>query len=158
MRGHNYQHADDSGRPCHARDTARMTTGPVGGQRPTSPDPGRAHGRRDTVPANAGRSTEPHTTRAAMIWTAVVAALIVFILLIVFFIQNQDTVEVHFLGLTGPVPLGVALFIAAVAGGVLVAVAGAVRIIQLRAMARRATRPSPSEPPPRPGSTPPQDR
>ncbi|WP_413249169.1 LapA family protein [Sinomonas flava] len=110
--------------------------------------------------SNMGRGGKPesHTTRAAMTWTAVVAALVVFILLIVFFIQNQDTVEVHFLGLTGPVPLGVALFIAAVAGGVLVAVAGAVRIIQLRAIARRAARPSPSEPAPPPGSTPPQDR
>jgi uncharacterized integral membrane protein len=77
-----------------------------------------------------------------MTWTAVVAALIVFILLIVFFVQNQDAVRVHFLGLDGPVPLGVALFIAAVAGGVLVAVAGAVRIVQLRRAARRATRTS----------------
>ncbi|WP_430296942.1 lipopolysaccharide assembly protein LapA domain-containing protein [Sinomonas sp. B1-1] len=100
---------------------------------------------------NGGRSREPRTTRAAMTWTAVVAALVVFILLIVFFIQNQDTVEVHFLGLTGPVPLGVALFIAAVAGGVLVAVAGAVRIIQLRAVARRATRTPPSGRAPRSG-------
>jgi uncharacterized integral membrane protein len=92
-----------------------------------------------------------------MTWTAVVAALVVFILLIVFFIQNQDTVEVHFLGLTGPVPLGVALFIAAVAGGVLVAVAGAVRIIQLRAVARRATRVSPSVPAPRSGPASPSE-
>ncbi|GAB3273004.1 hypothetical protein GCM10027449_10140 [Sinomonas notoginsengisoli] len=83
-------------------------------------------------------------TRAGATWTAVVAGLVVFILLVVFFIQNQDMVQVHFLGLVGPVPLGLALFIAAVAGGVLVAIAGAVRIFQLRSAARRARRnPSP---------------
>ncbi|MFC0488696.1 LapA family protein [Sinomonas atrocyanea] len=79
-------------------------------------------------------------SRAGATWTAVIAGLVVFILLVVFFIQNQDMVQVHFLGLIGPVPLGLALFIAAVAGGVLVAIAGAIRIIQLRAAARRARR------------------
>jgi uncharacterized integral membrane protein len=73
----------------------------------------------------------------------VIAGLVVFILLVVFFIQNQDVVQVHYLGLVGPVPLGLALFIAAVAGGVLVAIAGAVRIFQLRAAARRARRTPP---------------
>lgn len=81
-------------------------------------------------------------TRTGAAWTAVIVGLVVFILLIVFFIQNQDIAQVHFLGLTGPVPLGIALFIAAVAGGVLVAVAGAARIIQLRAAARRRSRAS----------------
>jgi uncharacterized integral membrane protein len=73
-----------------------------------------------------------------MTWVAVVAALIVFVLLVVFFIQNQDLVLGSFLGFEGPVPLGLALFIAAVGGGALVAVVGGVRIIQLRAVARRA--------------------
>ncbi|MDQ0261084.1 putative integral membrane protein [Sinomonas atrocyanea] len=82
-------------------------------------------------------------SRAGATWTAVIAGLVVFILLVVFFIQNQDMVQVHFLGLIGPVPLGLALFIAAVAGGVLVAIAGAIRIIQLRAAARRARRTTP---------------
>jgi uncharacterized integral membrane protein len=86
-------------------------------------------------------------TRAGVVWATVVVALIVLILLIVFFLQNQDTVRVQFLGLDGFVPLGLALFIAAVAGGVLVAVAGAVRILQLRMVARRAQRtPGPQRP------------
>ncbi|KHL03019.1 LapA family protein [Sinomonas humi] len=79
-------------------------------------------------------------TRAGVVWAAVIVALIVLILLIVFFLQNQDTARVQFLGLDGYVPLGLALFIAAVAGGVLVAIAGAVRILQLRLLARRARR------------------
>ena len=79
-----------------------------------------------------------HVTRAGVLWTAVVAALVLFVLLVVFFIQNQDLVVVAFLGFSGAVPLGLALFIAAVAGGVLVATVGAARIVQLRAAARRA--------------------
>lgn len=96
--------------------------------------------------AEPGTRTEPArqgVSRAGATWTAVIAGLVVFILLVVFFIQNQDMVQVHFPGLIGPVPLGLALFIAAVAGGVLVAIAGAIRIIQLRAAARRARRTTP---------------
>jgi uncharacterized integral membrane protein len=72
-----------------------------------------------------------------MVWAAVASALVVLILLIAFILQNQDYVQVKFFGLEGSVPLGIALFIAAVGGGVLVAIAGAARIIQLRLAAHR---------------------
>jgi uncharacterized integral membrane protein len=62
----------------------------------------------------------------------VVAALVLLILLIIFILQNQDQVAVRYFGLEGFVPLGMALFIASVTGGVLVAVAGGARILQLR--------------------------
>jgi uncharacterized integral membrane protein len=83
------------------------------------------------------KPAEPRVTRASMIWVAVATALVVLVLLIVFILQNQEAVQVKFFGLEGTVALGVALFIAAVAGGVLVAVAGAARILQLRAAAKR---------------------
>lgn len=67
-----------------------------------------------------------------MIWVTTVAALVVLSLLIVFILQNQGLVRVQYLGLSGTLPLGVGLFIAAVAGGLLVAIVGAVRITQLR--------------------------
>ena len=73
-----------------------------------------------------------------MVWAAVASALVVLILLIAFILQNQEYVQVKFFGLQGSVPLGIALFIAAVGGGVLVAIAGAARIIQLRLAAHRA--------------------
>lgn len=78
-----------------------------------------------------------HVTRAGMVWAAVACALVVLILLIAFILQNQEYVQVKFFGLAGAVPLGIALFIAAVGGGVLVAIAGAARIIQLRLAAHR---------------------
>ncbi|KRE80386.1 lipopolysaccharide assembly LapA domain-containing protein [Arthrobacter sp. Soil763] len=92
-------------------------------------------------PAASGTSTpapEARTvTRAGMVWVAVASALVVLVLLIVFILQNQVYVQVAFFGLEGSVPLGIALFIAAVGGGVLVAIAGAARIIQLRRAAHR---------------------
>jgi uncharacterized integral membrane protein len=72
-----------------------------------------------------------------MVWVAVASALVVLILLIAFILQNQDYVQVKFFGLQGAVALGIALFIAAVGGGALVAIAGAARIIQLRLAAHR---------------------
>lgn len=80
----------------------------------------------------AGAAPDRKVTRAGVIWAAVVAALVLLILLIIFILQNQDQALVRFLGFEGSVPLGMALFIAAVTGGVLVAVAGGARILQLR--------------------------
>jgi uncharacterized integral membrane protein len=71
---------------------------------------------------------------------ATAAALLLLILLIVFMLQNSTKVEVHFLGLSGTIPLGMALLIAAVGGGVVVAIAGIARVTQLRMNARRTRR------------------
>lgn len=91
-----------------------------------------------TEPAGSAGGKEPsHVTRAGMVWAAVASALVVLILLIVFILQNQDYVQVKYFGMQGDVALGIALFIAAVGGGVLVAIAGAARIIQLRRAAHR---------------------
>ena len=76
-------------------------------------------------------------TRAGMIWVAVSVGLVLLVSLIIFILQNQDRVSVQYLGVTGELSLGMALFIAAVAGGILVAIAGAVRILQLRIQRRR---------------------
>jgi uncharacterized integral membrane protein len=88
-------------------------------------------------PAGAAGPERHQVTRTGMVWVAVASALVVLILLIAFILQNQDSVSVKFFGLEGAVSLGIALFIAAVGGGVLVAIAGAARIIQLRLAAHR---------------------
>ena len=82
----------------------------------------------------------PTLTRASAVWVATAAALVLLILLIVFVLQNSTKVDVQFLGLTGTIPLGMALLIAAVAGGVLVGIAGVARVAQLRLNARRIRR------------------
>jgi uncharacterized integral membrane protein len=85
----------------------------------------------------------PRFTRASAAWVATGAALLLLILLIVFMLQNSTKVEVHFLGMSGTIPLGMALLIAAVGGGVLVAIAGVARVTQLRMIARRTRRSTP---------------
>src|SRR5690348_10490571 len=82
----------------------------------------------------------PGLTRAGAAWVATAAALLLLVLLIVFMLQNSTRVAVHFLRLSGSLPLGMALLIAAVGGGVVVAVAGVARVTQLRMNARRARR------------------
>jgi uncharacterized integral membrane protein len=79
-------------------------------------------------------------TRAAVVWVAVAVGLLVLVLLIIFFIQNQDQVLVRFLGFEGSLALGLTLFIAAVGGGILVALAGSARIVQLRLQDHRRRR------------------
>jgi uncharacterized integral membrane protein len=120
------------------------TTGPASGS--TGLVSGAPAAQRVEAPrAEASEAPAPapeprQVTRAGMVWAAVASALVVLILLIAFILQNQEYVQVKFFGLQGSVPLGVALFIAAVGGGVLVAIAGAARIIQLRLAAHRVRR------------------
>ncbi len=116
--------------------------------RPAQPGPGQHGGAGSTgaktpeSPVDRERTVVPPNatsrTRAAAVWVAVAVSLVVLVLLIVFFIQNQDQVLVRFLGLEGSLALGIALFIAAVGGGILVALAGGARIVQLRVQSRRA--------------------
>ena len=79
-------------------------------------------------------------TRAGVVWTFTIVALIVLVFLVVFMVQNQDRVTVYFLGFHGQLALGIAMLIAAVAGATVVAIAGAVRIIQLRSRARTSAK------------------
>ncbi|WP_427019275.1 LapA family protein (plasmid) [Pseudarthrobacter sp. P1] len=67
-----------------------------------------------------------------MVWAATATGLVLLVLLIIFILQNQESITLRYFGWVGAVSLGVALFVAAVGGGILVAVAGAARIIQLR--------------------------
>lgn len=78
-------------------------------------------------------------TRISGTWVAVIIAVIVLVFLLIFILQNSDSVTVHYLGLSGTLPLGVALLFASVGGALLVALVGAARILQLRRFARRAS-------------------
>lgn len=104
--------------------------------------------------AVAEASTEPapvasqpagsRVTRVGAVWVATASSLALLILLIVFILQNQTKVELSFLGFSGDVPVGVAMLIAAVFGGSLVAISGGARVIQLRRNLRRMKRRGPS--------------
>ena len=137
-----------------------MTSNPQG----TGPDDIEAQGGRSGNGASGGsgrgasdavepKSVEPgndrlepsvkreRSTRLGMIWTATVVGLILLVLLIIFIAQNQDQVLLRYFGFEGQVALGLALFIASVAGGIVVAASGAARIIQLRLRDRKTRGP-----------------
>lgn len=83
------------------------------------------------------RRAESGVTRAGLVWVAVVVGLILLVVMIIFILQNQQPVRVFFLGLDGTIALGMALLVAAVAGGLFVAAAGVARVVQLRVRAYR---------------------
>ena len=112
-----------------------MSPGVGGPPEPPRPDvPPKSQGGATPAPSTLA------TTRAAAAWFATAVALILLVLLIVLILQNQNVVKLHYLGFTGSLPLGTALFIAAVAGAGVVAIVGVVRLTQLRVSAHRARR------------------
>lgn len=79
-------------------------------------------------------------TRTSGIWVAVGFFAVILLLLLIFILQNGTQVSVSYLGMHGHLPLGVAMLLSAVCGVLLVVLAGAARISQLRATARRHRR------------------
>ena len=65
--------------------------------------------------------------------------MILLVAILVFILQNGQQVRVRFLMVDGALQLGVALF-AALLGALLVLVAGAARVLQLRVVAQRHRR------------------
>ena len=72
-------------------------------------------------------------------WTALFVGIVALVLILVFILQNLQSVDVYFLMFHWHLPLAVALLFAMVAGAVVVLAFGAGRILQLR-MAMRARR------------------
>ena len=118
------------------------TQPPADGQRPPAPP-------QQTAPTTEPASTPPPTStqptddplrgsRTSGLWATVIALGLVLLLLIIFVAQNTQKVNVSFLGWDGQTPLAVALLIAAAAGLFIAAVAGSLRILQLRRRVRRA--------------------
>src|SRR5438132_13676408 len=79
-------------------------------------------------------------TRTGGVWVSVAFFAVVLLLLLIFILENGKTVDIAYFGAHGHLPLGVALLFAAVCGVLLVVLAGAARISQLRTTARRHRR------------------
>ncbi|MCU1602355.1 MAG: hypothetical protein JWO22_3064 [Frankiales bacterium] len=76
-------------------------------------------------------------TRTQGLWVAALSFAVVLLLLAVFILQNSQKVEVSYLGADGHLSLAVAMLLSAVAGALLVGIAGFARVLQLRHVARR---------------------
>lgn len=76
-------------------------------------------------------------TRTSGAWTAVILAAVLIVLLVIFVVQNTESVPLQFLWLDGNFPLAAALLIATAVGMVVVAAVGSLRILQLRRRVKR---------------------
>ncbi|GAA4455992.1 hypothetical protein GCM10023170_049970 [Phytohabitans houttuyneae] len=91
-------------------------------------------------PAPAASTTTANRvprTRTGAVWFGICAAALIFVVLIVFMLQNTRGVRVDFLWMDGSLPLALALLMAAVGAALLTMVVGAARIAQLRRLSRQ---------------------
>ncbi|HEV7418974.1 MAG TPA: lipopolysaccharide assembly protein LapA domain-containing protein [Mycobacterium sp.] len=98
-----------------------------------------AHGPRLDSPAPKPPPPENAVkfTRAAALWSSLIVGFLILIVLLIFIAQNTESATFHFLGWDWSLPLGVAILLAAVLGGLITVLAGAARIVQLRRAAKK---------------------
>ena len=91
------------------------------------------------VPDTGATPAEPAIgfTRAGALWSALIAGFLVLILLLIFITQNTASTPFTFFSLHWSLPLGVAILLAAVGGGLLTVAVGTARILQLRRVAKK---------------------
>ncbi|MGH3634549.1 LapA family protein [Mycobacterium sp.] len=104
---------------------------------PVSPD--QPH--RTTTPTHDAATTPSGSpvmfTRAGAVWTALTVGFLILIVLLIFITQNTASAQFAFLGWRWSLPLGVAILLAAVCGGLITVLAGTARIYQLRRAAKK---------------------
>jgi uncharacterized integral membrane protein len=76
-------------------------------------------------------------TRAAALWSSLILGFLILIVLLIFITQNTASTEFAFLSWHWRLPLGVAILLAAVCGGLLTALVSAARMFQLRRTAKK---------------------
>src|SRR5947209_8759391 len=107
---------------------------------PGSPD--KPSAKNPTVPMpTAGPPTKDPAakfTRAGALWTSLVAGFLILILLLVFITQNMEGSSFAFLGWHWSLPLGVAMLMAAIGGGLITVAVGTARMLQLRRAAKKS--------------------
>ena len=107
----------ESARGRRAADPAGTGTGEGHAPRPETSEPV------EPVPSGGGRT--------AGIWISLILGAIVLVLLLIFVIQNSDTASFEYFGASFDLPLGVAMLLAAIAGALVMALVGSVRMIQM---------------------------
>jgi uncharacterized integral membrane protein len=107
-------------------------TSPPASSKGAAPDPTATPGEYLMSPESAVKFT-----RAAALWSALIAGFVILILLLVFILQNTDSATIHFFVWEWNLPVGVAILLAAVCGGLLTVAAGTARIVQLRRAAKK---------------------
>lgn len=79
-------------------------------------------------------------TAAGRVWVAIIVAVILMVLLIIFIAENSGDVTVSFLGTKSTLSLALAMLISAVVGALITLLVGTARILQLRREVKRRAR------------------
>jgi len=119
-------------RPSHAVPSPARAEHPVASSKVTPPDPTATAGEYLVSPESAVKFT-----RAAALWSALIVGFLILIFLLVFILQNTNSATIHFFAWEWNLPVGVAILLAAVSGGLLTVAAGTARIVQLRRAAKK---------------------
>ncbi len=124
-------------------DAGRGKDGHMTSDPPVPPDPPSESGNRTPSEpvASAGENhVQPESavkfTRAAALWAALITGFVILIVLLVFIMQNTESTTIHFFVWEWNLPVGVAILLAAVCGGLLTVAVGTARIVQLRRAAK----------------------
>lgn len=83
---------------------------------------------------------KPPRTRVSATFEALIAGTVILVFLLIFILENTESVRINYLGAKGHLSLGVALLLSAVGGALIAAIVGLARIGQLRLHERRQRR------------------
>lgn len=82
--------------------------------------------------ADTPRRKEVEKSRVGNAWVALIVAALLGIVLLIFILQNSESTEVEMLFWNFSLPLGVTILLSVIAGALVMALVGGVRIVQLR--------------------------
>lgn len=88
-----------------------------------------------TTPVASPAEQQPKKVKGSLAggtWLALIFGALLLIVLLIFIMQNQEPAQLAFFGWTFEFPLGVGLLLAAIAGALIMAMVGAIRMFQLR--------------------------
>lgn len=85
----------------------------------------------------AAQASDVKFTRAGALWVSLILGFLILIVLLIFITQNTAATSFAFLGWHWTLPLGVAILLAAVLGGLITALVSAARMFQLRRTAKK---------------------
>lgn len=91
----------------------------------------------DTGTLSGAQAEDVQFTRAAALWSSLILGFLILIVLLIFITQNTASTPFTFLTWHWDLPLGVAILLAAVAGGLITAGVSAARMFQLRRAAKK---------------------
>ena len=101
---------------------------------PPKPEPAPKGGK---APVKAPKEPAVAFTRAGALWSSLIVGFLILIVLLIFITQNTPQAPFQFLVWHWSLPLGVAILLAAVVGGLITVAAGTARIVQLRRAAKK---------------------